>query len=141
MAFELNQETLRKGWGGTGQYWFSLKNNKIYDVSSFAPLDLPNQFSQSAYFLSLGYIPYFLVTNEEIIHAYINSLDNAKLKSAMEKSKDNLVDSFWKYFNVYPQLANGWQEFEDNYILEKAKNWCSENGIKYVVGELRDLTA
>jgi hypothetical protein len=38
-------------------------------------------------------------------------------------------------------LSNGWQEFEDNYVLEKAKKWCSENAIEYVVGEMRDLTA
>lgn len=133
-VFEINKDSLRKGWGGTDQYWFSLKDYKIRDASTLAQMDRPEQISQSAYFVSLGYIPYFVVTNEEIMRAYVNTLKNEKLKAALSKiDDDDYVESFWKYFNVYPQLSDGWQEFEDNYLLEKAESWCKENGIKYVV--------
>lgn len=133
-AFELNEDSLRKGWGGTDQYWFSLKDYKIKDSSSLAQMDRPEQISQSAYFVSLGYIPYFVVTNEEVMRSYVNNLTNKKLKAALSKIDDeDYVESFWKYFNVYPQLSQGWQEFEDNYVLEKAKSWCEENGINYVI--------
>lgn len=131
--FVLNKDSLRKGWGGADQYWFSLNDYKIRDASTLAQMDRPEQISQSAYFVSLGYIPYFVVTNEEIMRAYVSTLTNKKLKSVLSKlDEDDYVESFWKYFNVYPQLSDGWQEFEDNYLLEKAKSWCEENGIKYV---------
>jgi hypothetical protein len=142
MAFELNQETLRKGWGGVDQYWFSLKNYKICDASSLAQIDVPELFSHSAYFLSLGYIPYFVISNEEVIRAYIDSIKNEKLKAAFNKvDKQNFVETFWKYFNVYPILSEGWQEFEDAYVLRKAEIWCKENGINYVVKSHSELTA
>lgn len=133
-VFTINEETLRKCWGGADQYWFSLSQYKIIDVSTLAEMDRPEQISQSAYFVSLGYIPYFVVTNREVIQAYVQTLTNEKLKTALSKiDEDDYVESFWKYFNVYPQLSEGWDAFEQKYILEKAEKWCNENGIKYEI--------
>lgn len=133
-VFTINEETLRKCWGGADQYWFSLSQYKIIDVSTLAEMDRPEQISQSAYFVSLGYIPYFVVTNREVIQAYVQTLTNEKLKTALSKiDEDDYVESFWKYFNVYPQLSEGWDVFEQKYILEKAEKWCNENGIKYEI--------
>lgn len=133
-VFTINEETLRKCWGGTDQYWFSLSQYKIIDVSTLAEMDRPEQISQSAYFVSLGYIPYFVVTNREVIQAYVQTLTNEKLKTALSNiDEDDYVESFWKYFNVYPQLSEGWDAFEQKYILEKAEKWCNENGIKYEI--------
>ena len=135
-AFELNRDALRKGWGGVDQYWFSLKDYTVKDVAALAQLEKPEHISQSAYFVSLGYIPYFVVTNEEVMRAYVETLTNEKLKAALSKiDEDDYVESFWKYFNVYPQLSEGWQKFEDSYVLEKAKTWCKENQIEYIVTE------
>lgn len=132
--FELNEDSLRKCWGGADQYWFSLNDYKIRDVSSLAQLDRPEQISPSAYFVSLGYIPYCVVTNEEIMRAYVNNMKDTKLKSALSKiDDDNFVESFWKYFNIYPQLSEEWLSFEKDYLLKKAGEWCEENGINYAV--------
>lgn len=133
-VFTINEESLRKCWDGADQYWFSLNQYTICDISALADLDKPEQISQSAYFVSLGYIPYFTVTNEEVIRAYVQTLSNKKLKAALSKIDENdYVESFWKYFNVYPQLSDGWEAFEQKYILEKAEKWCKENGIRYEI--------
>ncbi len=132
--FELDEDALRKGWGGSNQFWFSLRDYIVRDVSDMAEMQSSDGFSQSAYFVSLGYIPYFVVTNEEVMRAYINSIDNGKLKTAFSKIDDkNYVESFWKYFNAYPDLANGFNEFENKYVMNKAVRWCEENGINYVI--------
>ncbi len=133
-TFHLNKETLRKGWGGVNQYWFSLKDYSVKDVAALAQIEKPEHISQASYFVSLGYIPYFVVSNEEVMRAYVATLDNEKLKNAFSKiESEDYVETFWKYFNVYPQLSNGWEEFEDNYVLEKAEKWCVENNINYTV--------
>ena len=132
--FVLNDDALRKGWGGIGQYWFSLKDYTIKDVAELAHLERPEHISQSAYFVSIGYIPYFVVSDEEVMHSYVDTLTNQKLQAALSKiDEDDYVESFWKYFNVYTQLSEGWQEFEDAYVLEKAQTWCKENAIEYTV--------
>lgn len=133
-TFELNEESLRKGWGGSDQYWFSLKDFKIKEASALADMDKPENVSQTAYFVSNGYIPYFVVTNEEVMRSYVDSLTNEKLKNALSKiDKDNYVESFWKYFNVYPQMAEGFEDFEKNYLIQKATKWCDENSIPYIL--------
>lgn len=130
--FELNSDNLRKGWGGADQYWFSLGDYCVRDAATLSTMDRPDQISQSAYYVSLGYIPYFCVSNEEVMRAYVSSLTNAKLKKALSSIDDNdYVESFWKYFNVYPELSDGWSDFEDEYVLKKAIEWCEENGINY----------
>ena len=99
-----------------------------------AQIDRPDQISQSAYFVSIGYIPYFTVSNEEVMRAYVDTLSNPKLKTALSKIDDNdYVESFWKYYNVYPQLFDGFEDFQHEYALNKAKKWCEENSINYTV--------
>lgn len=133
-TFELSKENLRKAWAGADQYWFSLRDYVVKDLSVLLQMDIPSGVSQTTYFVSIGYIPYFVVSNEEVMRAYVATLPNEKLKSALSKiDDDNYVESFWKYFNVYPQLAEGWDKFENDYVLNKAKNWCEENSINYTV--------
>lgn len=130
----LSKDILSKGWGGVDQYWFSVKDYTISDISTLAAIDKPDDVSQTEYFLSLGYIPYFAVNNEEVIRAYVDVLDNKKLMAAMKKIDDkDYVESFWKYFNAFPQLAHDWEYFESDYLLKKAIDWCDENGIPYSV--------
>lgn len=137
-VFKLNESNLRKGWSSSNQYWFSLKDYRLVDSSSLADLDNSNNISQSGYFVSLGYIPYFAITNEELIRAYMQTISNEKLKQALLKIDDeNYAEEFWKYVNVYPELSECFDEFESTYLLNKAEQWCKENGIKYVV-ELAD---
>lgn len=132
--FELNKETLQKGWGGENQYWFSLQTYRIKEESSLVDIEQPDSVSQSEFFLSLGYIPYFFVSNEEVLRAYSNSIENKKLKAALQNiDSKNFADSFWKYINAYPELSENLRAFEDDYVLQKAKDWCDENSINYVV--------
>ncbi len=133
-CLELNDDTLRKGWGGVDQYWFSLSDYKIKDITELANLDRPEQMSQTEYYVSIGCIPYFVLTNEEVMRAYVDTLDNAKLKAVLQKiDDDNYVESFWKYFNVYPQMEEHWEQFENEYLLNKAVDWCKRNGINYSI--------
>lgn len=133
-TFELNKENLRKAWTGGDQHWFSMRDYVVRDMPDIMDLDVPTGMTQSTYLISLGYIPYFVVSNEEVMRAYVATLTNQKLKTALAKiDENNYVESFWKYANVYPQLVEGWDEFENTYVLEKAKKWCDENAINYTV--------
>lgn len=133
-VFTLDASTLRKGWSNNNQYWFSLKDYKIVDSSSLADLDNSENISQSGYFVSLGYIPFFAVSNDELIRAYMDTVKNEKLKLALSNLGDeNYVENFWKYVNVYPQLSECFEEFESEYLLSKAEQWCKNNGINYTV--------
>lgn len=133
-TFELDPINLRKCWGGTNQYWFSLRDYNVKDIDTLSSLDKPDDVSQSTYLVSIGYIPYFVVTNEEMVRAFVESVSNPKIKKALSHiDESNFVDSFWKYVNVYPELSNDLNTFEDKYILDKAIKWCDENGIKYVI--------
>lgn len=133
-TFEIDPINLRKCWGGTNQFWFSLRDYNVKDIDTLSCLDKPEDVSQSSYLVSIGYIPYFVVTNEEVMRAYVASITNKKLKDALSKiDEENYVESVWKYINVYPELSNGLNDFEDKYILDKAIKWCDENGIKYVI--------
>ena len=66
-SYLLDKKALKKGWGSTEQYWFSLNSYRIVDYKDLSALDIPQGESQSTYFLSLGYIPYFFVSNEEAV--------------------------------------------------------------------------
>lgn len=133
-TFELDADSLRKAWGGIDQYWFSLNDYIIKDIIELSDMEKPNDISQSAYYISLGYIPYFSVSNEEIIRAYISDLNDSKLKIALKNiDETNYVESFWKYFNAFPQLHEGWNDYEEKYVLSKAINWCEQNSINYVI--------
>lgn len=133
--FEINRENLRKAWNGADQYWFSLRDYAVKDSSVLVNFDIPEGVSQTAYFVSLGYIPYFTVSDEEVIRAYVFTLNNEKLKTALSKiSSEEYVETFWKYFNAYPKrIAEGWDEFENNYVINKAVEWCRENAINYII--------
>lgn len=133
-TFELTLENLRKGWSSTPQYWFSLNDYRIKNIVDFVDFDQPDTMNKSSYLVSLGYIPYFAVTNEEVIRSFVKSIEDKKLKKALANIDErDYVESFWKYFNIYPELADALCEFEDSFVLEKAKAWCDENGISYEV--------
>ncbi len=136
-SFVLDADSLRKGWSGADQFWFSLNDYTIRDILSLSDIETPDDMSQSAYFLSLGYIPYFTVSDEEVMRAYVSGLSNTKLKNAFSKiDNEKYVETFWKYFNIYPELSENWDGFEDEYVLNKAVAWCEQNSIDYVKSSL-----
>lgn len=131
-TFELSKDALRKAWSSAEQYWFSLNDYKIKDVTTLAQMDKPESITGSAYYVSIGYIPYVTVSNIEVMRAFAQTISNKKLKENLAKiSDEDYVESFWKYLNIYPELSESYNDFEDTYVLEKTKAWCEENAIKY----------
>ena len=134
-TFVIDEETLQKGWGAEGQYWFSLNDYSVKEHSAFAHYDRPHEMTEEAFMLSLGYIPYFRVSHIELAKAYINAVGSHKLKAKLDAVSDDkeYIEAFWKYYNAYPHLSEGYEEFQNNYLLKKAIDWCDDNRIPFVV--------
>lgn len=133
-TFELDEKSLKAGWGAEEQYWFSINNYNVIDISESAHIDRPSDISETEFMLSLGYIPYFCVNRMELAKAYVATIDNKKLKAAMDKIEDSkYIDAFWKYYNAYPSDFSDYENFQHEYLLRKAERWCRENGIDYVI--------
>lgn len=129
---EFDEAALRKGWGGAGEYWFSLRTFKIKSDAELSRLDCPAGMSQSEYLVSLGYIPYFSVNSEEVIRAFVPNIEREKLRKKIgDFSGGDYVENFWKYFHIYPEISDPYIKFEAAYIKKKAAEWCKEYNIKY----------
>ena len=82
--------------------------------------------------VTLGYIPYVTVNDVEIMRAFIETINNKKLKGVFEKVEDkDYVETFWKYCNIYPEIRDSYGDFEHNFVKNKIVDWCKENGINY----------
>ena len=134
-AFILDEESLKKGWGAENQYWFSMKNYQVKYHYEFAEYDRPEDLSETQFMLSLGYIPYFRVSRIELAKAYIEAVGSKKLKEKLNAITDEkeYIEAFWKYFNAYPHLSDGYEEFQNNYLIKKAIDWCTDNDINFKV--------
>ena len=131
-TLELDEQTLRKGWGGEGEYWFSRRDYSIKSDSKLAELERPENMSQSEYYVSLGYIPYFTVHSEEVIRAFAPTIERKKLREKIGGYVgDDYVENFWKYFHIYPEISDPYIEFEHTYVRNKAVRWCEENDVNY----------
>ena len=83
-----------------------------------------------------GFIPFLTISNEDVIRAYIKFLDNKKVSAVLEKLSGNeYIDTFWKYFNAYSSISEGFDEFENKFVIDKVKDWCEANSIEYTVAE------
>ncbi len=133
-ALILDEETLKKGWGAEGQYWFSVNTYTVKDIAETADIDRPHDSSETEFMLSIGYIPFFHVNRIEMSRAYIEAVGSRKLKERLLAVPDSeFVDTFWKYFDAYKHLSDGYEEFQLNYLIKKAVDWCDDNGIKCIV--------
>lgn len=129
MHLLLDKDVLRAVWDSAGENWFSRVD---YNVHSSTELDCKDGKS----LLEAGFIPFLTISNEEAIRAYVKSIDNKKVSLVLDKLAGNeFVDTFWKYFNAYPQISKGYDEFEKLYVLGRLKVWCDENSIEYKVNE------
>ena len=135
-TFAINETTLQKGWGAEGQYWFSLNDYSIKEHSAFALYDRPNEMTEEAFMLTLGYIPYYRVKRMALAKSYVQQMSNRKLQDAFARiSDDDYIESFWKYFNAYPEEFSGYEAFQQTYLKENMKKWCADNGIVYEISE------
>ncbi len=130
--FEITDDAVNKAWSGTDGYCFSMKDYNLKNVSEFADGNIPDNVSKSQLMFTLGCIPYVTVNDVEIMRAFINDIDNKKLKSVFEKVEDkDYVETFWKYCNIYPEIRDRYGDFEHNFVKSKIVEWCEENGINY----------
>ena len=119
--FVLNEDNLRKGWGGASEFWFSRPDMQVHSMAELADLDHPEDTGTSAYLLSLGYIPYFYVTDGEVMRAFVQSIGNAKIKAVFDQTPDD----------AYKEFSEKFDAFQTEYVRKKAADWCYENGIDY----------
>lgn len=132
--FEINTCSLECVWKNKGQYWYSASKGKLVDVDAFADIVFPPNTTKSQYYISLGYIPYVSVSETEIIRAYASTIKNKRLAGVLGSIEDGeLSDTFWKYYNAYSEISEGYSEFEEKYVKNKLISWCDENGIKYSI--------
>lgn len=125
MQLLLDEKTLRYVWGSTGEFWFSRTDCTVYPSSELSGED-------SAELVENGFIPFLTISNEEIIRAYIKFIDNKKVSAVFNKlSAEEVSDIFWKYYNAYSDISEGFGDFEKNFVLDKAVSWCNENNIEY----------
>lgn len=123
----LSEENLRYAWGLATEYWFSRTDYSIHKFS-----DLPT--NDTAELFEMGYIPFLTISNEEVIRAYIKSLNNKKVEAVFEHlSTYDCVETFWKYFNAYKDISNGFDSFESKYVMNKVISWCEENAVEYKI--------
>lgn len=134
MEFIINQELLSKCGGGSAEYWFSYKDYTVKNISEFSAVEKPEEVGQTVYFVSLGIIPFITVSNEEIMRAFVKKKGSTKLNAVLNRvNNEDFIETFWKYFNAYPELKDGFDEFTSSYMLDKIIDWCKENNIEYSV--------
>ncbi len=134
MNLVINEDLLRKCGGGSDEYWFSYKDYSVMNISEFETDDRPDDMGQTTYFVSIGIIPFVSVSNEEIMRSFVKAKGSAKLNTILDKvTADDFIETFWKYFNAYPELKDGLDEFASEYTLNKVVDWCKENNVNYTV--------
>lgn len=134
MNLVINNELLSKCGGGSDEYWFSYKDYSVKNINRFNTDDRPDDIGQTAYFVSIGIIPFVSVSNEEIMRAFVRKKGSKKLNSILnEVESENFIETFWKYFNAYPELKDGLDDFAQDYILDKVQFWCTENNVNYTL--------
>lgn len=122
-------KTLRFVWGSSGEYWYSRIDSQIHSSAELECADTEDLMAN-------GFIPFLTISNEEVIRAYIKFLDNKKVSAVLEKLSGNeYIDTFWKYFNAYSSISEGFDEFENKFVIDKVKDWCEANSIEYTVAE------
>ena len=129
MKLLLDEMTLRFVWGSSGEYWYSRIDSQIHSSAELECADTEDLMAN-------GFIPFLTISNEEVIRAYIKFLDNKKVSAVLEKLSGNeYIDTFWKYFNAYSSISEGFDEFENKFVIDKVKDWSEANSIEYTVAE------
>ncbi|HIW86074.1 MAG TPA: hypothetical protein IAA48_06210 [Candidatus Eubacterium faecipullorum] len=143
MTLTIDDELLQKCGGGSSEYWFSYRDYTIKSIYELEDLEKPEGIGQTAYLVSLGIIPFLTVSNEEIMRAFVKKRGSAKLNGILAKvHSEDFIETFWKYFNAYPELKDGLNEFAEKFLVEQLCEWCRENNISYELSaDLQKRTA
>lgn len=134
MALIINDELIRKCGGGSGEYWFSYSTQKVKNIKDLDTYNRPEDMSQTEYFLSINVIPFLSVPSEEIVRHFVEEKANKKLVNALKKvDSGEYMDTFWKYFDAYEELKDGFEDYVQVYVKNKVIDWCNENNVQYVI--------
>ncbi len=132
MVLIIDSGLLNKCGCGSSEYWFSYIDYSVKNIRDLDTGNKPDDMGQTAYFVSIGLIPFITISNEEIIRAFLRERANKKLKAILENiNGDKFIEAFWKYFNAYPELHDGLNEFSSEYSKKRVAAWCEENNISY----------
>lgn len=134
MNLQINDELLSKCGGGSDEYWFSYKDYSVRNINELDTENKPDDIGQTTYFVSLGIIPFVSVSNEEIMRDFVKEKASVKLNAIFDDVKsEDFIETFWKYFNAYPELKDGLDDFAHAYTVNKVKVWCEENNVNYTL--------
>ena len=127
MKLVIDEKIIQSIWGSSTEFWFSRVDYRIY-----RDIELPSD--DTAKLFESGFIPFANISNEEVIRAYVESLSNKKIVSAFDNIEgERYVDTFWKYYNAYKEVSDGFEAFEEAYVEKKLEEWCDENAIEYEI--------
>lgn len=133
-TFIIDEASLRKAWGAEGQYWFSFIDYSIVEDFDLMHIEVPEDIEKEEFFRLKDIIPYVNVKRYELAKAYINTLENKKIKAKFDSlENEKIVEYFWKYFHIYPEIFDKFGDFQTEYLLSAVENWCKENKINYTV--------
>ena len=104
-------------------YYFDRKTYAIVQV------DKPNMKPNSNIGYYERYIPMFQVDNEKIEEAYVDSLNNPKLKKDFKESHIDIAEYLIRNYSYYK--ADDWYDFYYNQVCKIAILWCKNNNIRY----------
>ncbi|MDE6722711.1 MAG: hypothetical protein K2J55_00765 [Eubacterium sp.] len=132
MELLINSDLLNKCGSGSSEFWFSYRDYTVKNIRDLDTGAKPDDMGQTTYFVSIGLIPFVTISHEEIIRDFIIEKGNEKLQSILDKIHgEEFIETFWKYFNAYPELQEGIDEFASRYTHKKVADWCDENNISY----------
>lgn len=132
MELIINSDLINKCGSGSSEFWFSYKDYTVKNIRDLDTDAKPKDMGQTTYFVSIGLIPFVTISNEEIMRSFIKEKCHDKIKSVLDKiDGEEFVDTFWKYFNAYPELKDGADVFANRYMHNRIAQWCEENNISY----------
>ncbi len=102
----------------------------IFDPETF--MVLPRDKDEAAYMDDPILFP--SVTSAEVRKAYIDSLNDKKLRFIFDGLDDKEFDEkFWQYVDDGAESLCAFEKFELRYRLDRITAWCDENGIPYYI--------
>lgn len=108
MTLIIDDELLQKCGGGSSEYWFSYADYTIKNISELDDLDRPDDIGQTAYYVSLGLIPFLTVSSEEVMRAFVKFRGSAKLNGILQKvHSDDLLKHSGNISTLIRNLKRG----------------------------------
>ena len=131
MKLIINSELKNKCGLGASEYWFSFKTYTVESISDINA-DVDDENIKKEYYESLGYIPFLSISNEEIMRSFGDAKCSSRLCNDLHQIKgEEFIETFWKYYNAYPEFREGFEEFQNEYVTVRICRWCDDNDIDY----------